>query len=273
MRLFSPALLLGLLCTALHAKTSTNRNLSAAYNSYPNSFVPARQLGLTGNVPDNIQLQNLYQSYNQMQAMNPKADADAEADGPDMMLAAAPKSNRSLKTRLVNQNDSLRYLNDDPKEGAGEEMKEAEGEPKTEESSAPVADAGAVGDAGAGEGNPGESVDGVDAIIDRLIKRVDSLDDKIDHLLFHNHHDLAGLTAYYTPYGIQMLPSKKPKDSVDQKLKMIDYMHNLGGGYNPMLHQMLPYYLGQEGGDQQQGIKVNGIPGLAEGGARKKKLL
>lgn len=263
MRLLSPALLLGLLSMALLAKTSVNSTLPTSNFQLPHAGAPLRQLIQTNNVPDDIQLQNMWQSYNQMKAMNPKADA--EADGPEAPLAAIPKSNRSLTTRMVNQNDTLRYLEDDPKpEGAPEEMKEAEGEPKAENSDG----AGASGDGGAPDASANESIE---AIADRLLKRVESVDDKIDHLLFHNHHDLAGMTAYYTPYGVQMLPSKKPKDSVDQKLKMIDYMHNLGGGYNPMLHTMLPYYLGQEG-EQQQGIKMSGMTGMIPG-ARKKKLL
>ena len=95
-------------------------------------------------------------------------------------------------------------------------------------------------------------------IIARLKKRVEMINDKVDHLMFHNHHDLAGTTAHYTPFGVQMLPSFKSKDSVDQKLKAIDYMHNLGGGYNPMLHTLLPYYLGQTPGSPK-GIKFNGM--------------
>lgn len=95
------------------------------------------------------------------------------------------------------------------------------------------------------EENSGD--DKVTDTVDRLLSRTSSINDKIDHILFHNHHDLSGLRAHYTPYGVQILPEQKPQDSVDQKLKMIDYMHNLGGGYNPMLHSMLPYYLGQAG--------------------------
>lgn len=85
-----------------------------------------------------------------------------------------------------------------------------------------------------------------DGMVGRILSRTHAIDDKIDHLLFHNHHDLAGTAAHYTPYGVQILPQQKSEKSVDQKLKMVDYMHNLGGGYNPMLHTILPYYLGQQ---------------------------
>lgn len=232
----------------------------------PTADTPLRQLTLNPNgsagLPDNIQLQNLWQSYSQMQAMNPKADA--EADTLNAIPAAVPKTNRLLKTSLLNRSDSTRHL----------EGEAAEGDASAAGSTSDAA--GSSGDAGqsTGDDNAGSTAaESVDDIIERLLKRVDTLDDKIDHLLFHNHHDLAGMTAYYTPYGVQMLPSKKPKDSVDQKLKMVDYMHNLGGGYNPMLHTMLPYYLGQEG-EQQTGIKMNGVMGAGLGvGARKKKLM
>jgi len=95
-----------------------------------------------------------------------------------------------------------------------------------------------------------------DQLVDNLITRASTLDDKIDHLLMHNGHDLAGKMAYYTPYGIQVLPKMKSKNSVDQKLKMVDYMHNLGGGYNPVLHTMLPYYLSNGEQDQKNGIAI-----------------
>lgn len=216
--------------------------------------------------PANIQLQNLWQSYNQEQQLNPKADA--EADAPiELQPYLAPKTNRQLKTSLLSKHNDLRELED------------AADAPPTEAPADQNAQADATTDAGSADGAPAApgAPETIDGIIDRLLKRADMLDDKIDHLLFHNHHDLAGMTAYYTPYGVQMLPSKKSKDSVDQKLKMIDYMHNLGGGYNPMLHTMLPYYLGQETGpegEQQKGIKMGDISGIdLSNRARKKKVL
>lgn len=85
-------------------------------------------------------------------------------------------------------------------------------------------------------------------LITRLKNRVEKIDQKVNHLLFHNHHDLAGLTAHYTPLGIQMLPSYQGKDSIDQHLKAIDYMNRLGQGQgqNPMLQTILPYYMNKE---------------------------
>lgn len=109
-----------------------------------------------------------------------------------------------------------------------------------------------------------------DDIITRLKKRVEMINDKVDHLLFHNHHDLGGVTAHYTPYGVQLLPSYKGEDSIDQKLKAIDYMHTLGGGYNPMLHTLLPYYLGHKGGDK--GIKMPAYMRKLSGGSKKNKI-
>ena len=91
-----------------------------------------------------------------------------------------------------------------------------------------------------------EEDDPAEKVVKELEKRVYSIDDKVDHLLFHNHHDVVGQTAHYTPMGVQFLPGTKGKDSVDQKLKQIDYMHNMGGGYNPMMYSMMPYFMGQK---------------------------
>ena len=76
--------------------------------------------------------------------------------------------------------------------------------------------------------------------IDSLYHRAYSINDKIDHLLFHHNHDVTGTVAQFTPYGIHFLPKYKGKDSVDQKLKTVDYMHTMGG-FNPHAGFMTPY--------------------------------
>lgn len=229
-----------------HQSNTSTRELSLSMN-------PTEQL------PDNIQLQKLLQNFSQTQAMNPRTDAKAADLNEE--INPKPKVNRALKTYLVNRYDTRRYLENE--EGEGEKQEEEHKNEGSEENSL-----------GETSGDiPKNDVDSVDGYIDRLMSRVKSIDDKVDHLLFHNHHDLAGVTAHYTPYGIQMLPSKKSADSVDQKLKMVDYMHNIGGGYNPMLHTMLPYYLGHDD-KNNSGIKMNGYLGMGMGtGARKKKVL
>lgn len=253
MRIFFVMLLLGLHCAALQT-----------------SYRPPRNLALTGSdaaLPVNVQLQNMWQNYSQEQELNPKADAEADAPA-NLLSGAMPKTNRALKTSLISGYDALRNLEDEPAAADAPAETPAEAPAEAPEG-APAENHADPGEHLAAD----ESAETVDSIIDRLLKRVSTLDDKIDHLLFHNHHDLAGMTAYYTPYGVQMLPSKKPKDSVDQKLKMIDYMHNLGGGYNPMLHTMLPYYLGHDD-KTQAGVKMDGLMGMGmNGGSRKKKVL
>lgn len=264
---------------------------------------PFRELSLSadpmGQLPDDIQLQKLWQNFSQIQAMNPRPDAEAADLNEEINLK--PKRNRALKTALVNRYGTKRYLENDEKrddekkkeeqkpESSGEngpdEHAVAETDPSGENGpdehavaeTGPSEESGQNENAVTDEGGKSEEItnvdkDSVDGYIDRLLSRVRSIDDKIDHLLFHNHHDLAGVTAHYTPYGIQMLPSKKSADSVDQKLKMVDYMHNIGGGYNPMLHTMLPYYLGHDD-NNKSGIKMNGYLGMGMGGARKMKVL
>ena len=73
-----------------------------------------------------------------------------------------------------------------------------------------------------------------------MYHRAYSINDKIDHLLFHHNHDLTGKKAQFTPFGIHFLPRYKGADSVDQKLKMVDYMHSMGG-FHPGGGFMTPY--------------------------------
>ena len=78
-----------------------------------------------------------------------------------------------------------------------------------------------------------------DDIITKLEKRVAKLNDKVDHLLFHNHHDLVGVTAHIGLAGVQFLPGTKGKDSIDQRLKHVDYLNAYGKGFNPMMHTVM----------------------------------
>ena len=52
-------------------------------------------------------------------------------------------------------------------------------------------------------------------ILKSLYHRAYSINDKIDHLLFHHNHDLTGKKAQFTPFGIHFLPRYKGADSVD----------------------------------------------------------
>lgn len=218
-------------------------------NSFQSSS-PMRRLNLSpgspGQLPDNIELQKIWNNYQQMQMMNQKEDAEAEDLNEDLMVK--PKRNRGLATLINKKKEKRRDLVDEEKKADADELKEAGTEDKEEKANADNDNyADEVRDNYDDDivDNKTHADDDVDAYIERFLKRAESINDKVDHLLFHSGHDLAGVTAHYTPYGIQMLPSQKNSTSVDQKLKMIDFMHNLGGGYNPMLHTMLPYYLGQ----------------------------
>lgn len=81
-----------------------------------------------------------------------------------------------------------------------------------------------------------------------LNHRAYSINDKIDHLLFHHNHDVTGKVAQFTPYGIHFLPKYKGSDSVDQKLKMVDHMHSMGG-FNPQAGFMTPYLFAHQSND------------------------
>ena len=52
-------------------------------------------------------------------------------------------------------------------------------------------------------------------IIKSLYHRAFSINDKIDHLLFHHNHDVMGKVAQFTPYGIHLVPITKGNNSVD----------------------------------------------------------
>ena len=307
MRFLLLTILLSLSFTALAKRTIPNRLLiQDTYENYYNnqmgfdkdqnldlnaralnqSFVPERELSLGMNnpqaLPDNIQLEKMWEGYNHMQMINQQPDAEAVDLSEELKIQ--PKKSRGLVNLVNKYNKRKRYLDDDEKEGEKkEENKEGGGEdtPAEKNESEPAEDkadepAAEEGSGDNPEGGASVSEDSLDKRIDRLITRAHSIDDKIDHILFHNGHDLAGVTAHYTPYGIQMLPSSKGPNSVDQKLKMVDYMHNLGGGYNPMLHTMLPYYLGHNEADKKDtsSIKLDtfGAMKLGDGGLLKKVL-
>lgn len=99
-----------------------------------------------------------------------------------------------------------------------------------------------------GEGGIEEAGEGGEKdVLKSLYHRAFSINDKIDHLLFHHNHDVMGKVAQFTPYGIHLVPISKGSDSVDQKLKMVDYMHSMGAfGSNSGF--MTPYLFAQSPG-------------------------
>ena len=93
-------------------------------------------------------------------------------------------------------------------------------------------------------------------ILESLYHRAFSINDKIDHLLFHHNHDLTGKQAQFTPYGVHFLPKYKGNDSIDQKLKMVDYMHTMGG-YAPGAGFMTPYLFSHDAKGGQSTAEQN----------------
>lgn len=235
-------------------------------------------------LPDNIQLQKMMDHYNQIQMANQHEDAEADGFNEAMPLSHISQANRGLRTKIISKRNRKRYLAGNENEGGAEgEKKEDEDKKEDEEKKSDSSDdkketsedhqeSGSDKEGDDKGDDKGDSKDETDSYLERLLKRTNSINDKIDHLLFHNHHDLAGVTGHFTPNGVVILPSNKGENSVDQKLKMIDYMHNLGGGYNPMLHTMLPYYLGHNN-SSVPGIKMNGFLGVDGSNVNSKRRL
>lgn len=96
----------------------------------------------------------------------------------------------------------------------------------------------------------------VKTIIQRLKDRVRLINQKVNHLMFHNHHDLGGVTAHYSPSGMQLIPNYEG-DSLDTKLKAVDYMNQMRS-YNPTLHTILPYYINDHVGSSGRKLVNNG---------------
>ena len=59
-------------------------------------------------------------------------------------------------------------------------------------------------------------------------KRLYSIEDKVDHLLVHSGHDLTPHNLTMTPWGASYVPNFKGQNSINQKLKMVDYLYNPG---------------------------------------------
>ena len=60
-----------------------------------------------------------------------------------------------------------------------------------------------------------ENIEDKEYLLKSLYHRAFSINDKIDHLLFHHNHDVVGKVAQFTPYGIHMVPISKGNNSVD----------------------------------------------------------
>ena len=82
-----------------------------------------------------------------------------------------------------------------------------------------------------------EGGDGIsDEQLDDMEKRVFSIEDKIDHLLLHSGHDVGNSHSTMTPFGPLLHPQDHQQNSLNHKLKMIDYLHPHGSFMHPFNH-------------------------------------
>lgn len=58
-----------------------------------------------------------------------------------------------------------------------------------------------------------------------LAKKLYTLEDKIDHLLYHFSHDVTRHEYQATPFGTFLAPMPKNPNSIHQKLKLIDHLN------------------------------------------------
>ena len=61
--------------------------------------------------------------------------------------------------------------------------------------------------------------------------RLVAIEEKVDHLLFHNSHDVTPHKVQMTPFGPQLLPDVKNPQSAHHQLKMHDFIR--GAAANP----------------------------------------
>jgi hypothetical protein len=105
--------------------------------------------------------------------------------------------------------------------------------------------------------NPDRKLDdeeGEDDKLDDVEKRLFSIEDKVDHLLLHAGHEIQPHSAVMTPWGMTFSPSKHNSNSLNNKLRTIDYLfgnhpmsmggmgmmgHGMGMGMGMMGHGMM----------------------------------
>ena len=82
----------------------------------------------------------------------------------------------------------------------------------------------AEGDGDEGEGDEEKNEEMDEDKLDDVEKRLFSIEDKVDHLLLHAGHDLTRHHLVMTPWGTHLSPSEHNPDSMNHKLRMVDYM-------------------------------------------------
>lgn len=82
----------------------------------------------------------------------------------------------------------------------------------------------------------------LDAKVSDIQKRLYSIEDKIDHLLFHHSHDVTPHNIQFTPMGPVMMPQITNPNSAHTQMKTHDILRN--GVVNPYMGgygQFSPY--------------------------------
>jgi len=70
--------------------------------------------------------------------------------------------------------------------------------------------------------------------VKKLAELLYTLEDKVDHLLFHYSHDVTKHEYQATPFGTFLAPKPKNKNSIHQKLKLVDYLNHQMGHPNAL---------------------------------------
>ena len=81
-------------------------------------------------------------------------------------------------------------------------------------------------------------------------KRLYSIEDKIDHILFHNAHDVTPHSIQFSPFGPIMMPQILDPNSAHTQMKTHDIMRS--GGFGGMMG--MPGMMGMSG--------MMGMPGM-----------
>ena len=91
-----------------------------------------------------------------------------------------------------------------------------------------------------GEEEEEEEDGGGEDKLDDVEKRLFSIEDKIDHLLYHQGHEVNPNASIFTPWGPHFGPANHNSKSLHNKLKMIDFMfgNHPGMGGTMGMHHM-----------------------------------
>ena len=98
------------------------------------------------------------------------------------------------------------------------------------------------------------TMDSLDVKIDDAVKRLYSIEDKVDHLLFHHSHDVTPHNFQFTPFGPVVMPEIRNPKSAHTQMKTHDILRSgmMGG---------VPYGFNGYGGPQMQ-MPYQGYPPL-----------